>query len=746
MRAPVRVKAATCVAALQSFAFVVALFATSAVLADGMIILPRPEPRLPVPTPFPLSIRYHRVEVDINDAVARTSVDQEFYNPTHARLEGFYIFPLPAGAVISDFSMEIDGKLTKAELLDASKARGIYEDIVRSMRDPALLEYIGKGAFKVRIFPIEPRSTKRVKLSYSEVVRADGGLHAYTYPLNTEKFSSTPLDDVSIRVNLETDRGLKTIFSPTHEVEIRRKSNNAAVVGFEERRTRPDKDFTLYYSTDDKGVGLSVLTHRPANEDGYFLLTVTPSYTDGKVIPKDLTFVVDTSGSMAGAKMEQARRALAFCLKNLNANDRFEIVRFSTEAEALFEELVPATRENVARAQKYVEGLEPIGGTNSEEALTLALKANAGPSSRPKVVIFITDGKPTIGETNEDRLVKKVTDANAAQMRVFTFGVGDDLNTHFLDKLTEATRAARTYVTEKEDLELPVSSFIEKIKSPVMVDVAIEYGSGIRAAQTYPRSLPDLFKGSQLVVFGRYSGTGGTITLKGTVDGQRVTMPYTASFPSRIDANEVIPPLWAAQRIGYLLDEIRLNGEDKELVDEATKLARRFGIVTPYTSYLIMEDERRRVAANTLRPEHQTLNAAAPKLRARMEGEWSSIGQKAGAPSVQASREVEALKNAANDAQMKQGVERMTYVDEAGKTQNLAAQTKNIQGRAVYQAGANWIDSRVQSVKNAKAKRIQFASAEYFALLDKEPLAAPFLALGRNVQFAVRDEVYEIFE
>lgn len=720
------------------------LAAAPALFGHGIIILPRPEP--PLPTPFPLAVKYHRVDVKIADGVARTSVDQEFYNPTHARLEGYYIFPLPAGAVISDFAMEIDGKLTKAELLDAAKARAIYEDIVRNLRDPALLEHIGKGAFKVRIFPIEPRSTKRVKLSYSEVIRADNGLHAYTYPLNTEKFSSAPLDDVSIRVDLETDRGLKTIFSPTHDVEVRRKGDKAAVIGFEAKKTTPGKDFTLYYSNDDKGIGLSVLSHRPAGEDGYFLLTLTPAYTTtSRVQAKDLTFVLDTSGSMSGEKMGQAKRALAFCLKNLNANDRFEIVRFSTEAEGLFEELVAATRENVAKALAFVEKLEPAGGTNSEEALTLALKTNAGASSRPKVVIFITDGRPTIGETDEDRLVKKVKDANAAQMRIFTFGVGADLNTHFLDKLTEVTRAARTYVGETEDLELPVSTFFERIKSPVMTDVAIEFGDGIRPSKTYPRALPDLFKGSQLLILGRYSGTGGTVTLKGTVDGQRVTIPYTASFPSRLDVNDVIPPLWAAQRIGYLLDEIRLHGEDKELVDEVTRLARRYGVVTPYTSYLILEDERRRVAANVLRPEHQTLNAT-PRIAAAMKDEYSAMTAEAGAPSVQASREVEALKNAQNDAQMKQGAARMTYVDSEGKTQNLAAQTKNVHGRAVYQSGNNWVDSQVQGVKNAKVRRIQFASAEYFDLLRSEPQAAAFLALGRNVQFAIGERVYEVFE
>lgn len=708
----------------------------SALFADGFIMIPpRPEPRLPrvLPTPFPLSVKYHRVNVDIKGSLARTSVDQEFVNPTGMRLEGTYIFPLPAGAVISDFSMEIDGKLTRAELLDAGKARAIYEDIVRSMRDPALLEYIGNGAFKVRIFPIEPRSTKRVKLSYSEVIRQDSGLSSYTYPLNTEKFSAAPLDDVAIRVNIESDRGLKTIFCPTHEVEIRRKGNKSATVGFEAKQTKPDKDFTLFFSTDDKGVGLSVLTHREPGEDGYFLLTVTPAYdTSAPVLPKDVTFVVDTSGSMAGAKMDQAKRALRFCLANLNAEDRFEIVRFSTEAEAMFGALRTATRSNVLFAQNFVDDLEPIGGTNSEEALTLALKTNAGnDSSRPKVVIFMTDGKPTIGETNEDQLVKRVRDANARHVRVFTFGIGDDLNTHFLDKLTEATRAARTYVTEKEDLEIPVSNFFEKIKSPVLVDVGIQYGTGIKAARTYPRDLPDLFKGSQLVVLGRYTGSGDSVMLTGTVDGKKVSFVYPASFGTR-DTNEHIPPLWAAQRIGYLLDEIRLRGQERELVDEVTTLARRHGIITPYTSYLVMEDERHRVAR-----ENHTFAAPPPPLSARMKGDYDAMSAKAGAPSVQASREVEALKNAQNVAQTKQGTERM------GK---LAANTKNIQGRAVYQVGENWVDSNVQAVKNTNVQRIQFASAAYFDLLKKEPLSAAFLALGRNVRFALKNQIYEVFE
>lgn len=715
------------------------LIAASA-LADGMIVVPRPTPG----EAFPLAVRYHRVQVEIRDAVARTTVDQEFVNPTGGQLEGMYIFPLPAGAVISDFAMEIDGKATRAELLDAAKARGIYEDVLRRMRDPALLEYAGNGAFRVRIFPIEPRAGKRVRLSYSEALHRDGDFYAYTYSLNTEKFSSAPLEDVSIRADLRSSSGLKAIFCPTHDVEIRRQSEHAAVVGFEEKQTKPDADFTLYFSTNDGGVGLSVLAHRPPGEDGYFLLTATPSYAaSGPVLPKDLTFVVDTSGSMAGRKMAQAKRAVRYCLDHLNGNDRFEVIRFSTDSAALFGGLAPASAANVARAQGFVDGLQAIGGTNADEALALALRSNAAPAEtgRPRVVIFLTDGKPTIGETDEDRLIRRVRNAG---VRIFTFGVGDDLNTHFLDKLTVVTRAARTYVGDREDIELPVSLFYDKIRSPVLVDLAVAFGGGVNASQMVPRDLPDLFRGSQLMLFGRYSGTGDSVTLSGMVNGRRVSIPYKASFPARSDANPLIAPLWAAQRIGYLLDQIRLQGhEDAELVGEVTALARRFGIITPYTSYLIMEDERVHIGA-----ANQTLNAlpSSAQLNARMKGDYDAMKQKGGAPSVQASKEVNAMKNAMNNAQTKQGASRMGYRDAEGKMQNLAARAKNVQGRAVYQVGSNWVDSAAAAAKSQSVRRIRFASADYFAFMARQPQAAQFLALGWNVRFVLEGQIYEVHE
>jgi Ca-activated chloride channel family protein len=264
-------------------------------------VVPAP-PREIIRTPFPLEVKYHRVNVDIKDQSAVTNIDQEFYNPTNARLEGYYIFPIPEGAVIKKFTMFINGTETEAELLDAKKARQIYEDIVRKSLDPALLEYQGRGIFKVRIFPIEPRSSKRVKIAYTQILEKDNGTIEYIYPLNTEKFSSKPLKDVSIKVDINSSDSLKNIYCTSHETEIIRKSDNHAVASFEQKDTKPDTDFNLYYSTDKSKIGLSVLGYKEAGKDGYFFLSASPGIdsAESEVNEKDITFVLDVSGSMAG--------------------------------------------------------------------------------------------------------------------------------------------------------------------------------------------------------------------------------------------------------------------------------------------------------------------------------------------------------------------------------------------------------------------------------------------------------------
>jgi Ca-activated chloride channel homolog len=722
------------------------------VRADGFIVVERPFLIPPGHFPFaPLEVSSHHVDVKIDGQVAVTSIDQEFYNPNDQRLEGIYMFPVPKGAHIDKFSMEIGGKMVDAELLRADKARQIYEDIVRKMRDPALLEYAGRDLFRARIFPIEPRSRKPIKISYTELLRSDAGTVTYSYALSTEKFSARPIKSLSLKVEVKTEQPLASIYSPSHKVEIRRDGPNRAVIGYESKDEKPDTDFQLVYSSEKRDIGLSLITHKSGGEDGYFLLLAAPTVAkETKPAPKDVVFVVDTSGSMAGAKLQQAKKALQFCVENLNTDDHFEIVRFSTEAESLFGKLTEADSEHRKRASNFIADLKPIGGTAIADALQTAFKARTEKSERPFVIIFLTDGLPTVGTRNPDEIVADVKKPGDA--RIFSFGIGSDVNTQLLDQIAEGTRAFSQYVLENEDLEVKVSNFYTRIKEPVLTNVRLEFGGGVRTSKLYPAQLPDLFKGDQLVLTGRYSGSGEVeAKLTGMANGREQTFTYKVKFND--SSNDYVARLWATRRVGFLLDEIRIHGETTELRDEATDLARRYGIVTPYTAYLIVEDEDRRRVPTADR-SMQSMSADAP-ARAEVSKAWDGFKEKKdGADAVANARSQNAFKFAEQSgASINYGAAESlrgftlnapSAPAESDRLTQYTRQSKFVNGRAFFQNGKQWIDANAQNA--TKRQHLQFNSEAYFDLLKQHPEAAPWMALGQNVLLALDDTVYEITE
>jgi Ca-activated chloride channel homolog len=725
------------------------LFLSSFAFPDGFIIV-NPQTSVSMTDPFPLEVRYHYVDVAVKDQLAETRVDQIFYNPGSSNLEGTYIFPVPKGSAIKKFSMMINGNEVQAEFLDAKKARTVYEDIVRKLKDPAILEYSGEDMFSVRVFPIEPHSEKRITIYYDEVLNKDNGTYEYTYPLNTEKFSSKPLAEVRVNVKLESGDALSNIYCTTHNAEINRIDRNRATLSYTEKNTRPESDFTMYFNTSGSDIGISCLTYRePGEEYGYFLMNLNPSYVIKRsdIEAKDITFVLDTSGSMAEGKLDQAKKALLFCLTNLNENDGFDIIRFSTEAESLFGKMHNPDDANLKKAKAFVNGLKPTGGTNIEEALSLALKSGSS-GSRPSMIIFITDGKPTIGETEEDKLLKIINDANMLKTRIFTFGIGYDINTHLLDKMTEATRSYRSYIAPDEDIEIKISNFYMKVQSPVLTDLKLTFDNNFIAAKIYPKDLPDLFKGSSLNVLGMYKGKGKIkISLDGIMNKIAQKYQYEMNVPEDNGRNAIIASLWAARRIGYLLDQVRLHGEDRELTDEITMLAKKFGIITPYTSYLIIEDERKLTSQNIIREKDQIFsNNVKKQIEDKTKSEFNGMKDKSGETSIRSSREIQSLNDSKNIQETKQGESRMNYRDNAGNEKNLASQIRNINGRAVYQVEGTWIDSLIQKNTKLKVNVIRFASDEYFKLLLEKPETSGFLALGKNIRFVLDNRIYEIQE
>ncbi|NQT93511.1 MAG: VWA domain-containing protein [Lentisphaerae bacterium] len=739
-------------------ALALALVSASA-YADGLIVVHDPPHHVPGHFRFaPLEVVYHKVEVDIEGQVATTSIDQDFYNPNDRRMEGTYIFPLPEGAHIDTFVMDVNGKELPAELLPADKARALYEEIVRKARDPALLEYVGRGAFKVRIFPIEPKSHKRIKIRYTELLKSDTGLTEYVYPLNTEKFSSAPVKNVSVRVRIKTKDPLRTVYCPTHNAEVTWHGKNEAVVGFEETDSRPDTDFKVIFSRTPKPLGVDLLTFRDAGKDGYFLLLASPGHhKSAKVLPKDICFVIDTSGSMAEGKLDQAKKALRFCLANLNSNDGFEIIRFSTEAESFFGRIVESSDANIKKAAQFVKGLKPIGGTAMSEAIEKALDMQSnGRDGRPYLVVFLTDGLPTIGELKEEKIVDMAADKNRRLTRMFTFGIGSDVNTHLLDRLAADTRAISQYVTEEEDLEIKLSNFYRKIKDPILTDVELGMGeSNVRLTQLYPRHLPDVFNGDMLTVFGRYRGHGSAeLTIKGIMGGRKRDFRVDVEFARKRTRDAFIPRLWATRRVGWLLDEIRRNGESKELKDEVTALAREFGIITPYTAYLILEDEAKRdvpVARRNFRELENDEVSAREVARSALSWDMEAQSEeyRSGNQAVDNAMSLQKLKGSRN---VQQSVWKRGLAKSGGKTRergyrssrNYAGQVRIVKNRAFYQNGSQWVDSTAQALPQLKNRTITFGSKDYFALLRKHPEAGQWLALGIEVDVVLEGVLYQV--
>jgi len=544
----------------------------------------------------PLAIKYLRVDTTIDNQVATTRIVQEFQNSTGRDLECTYIFPLPEGAAIRDFAMYIGGKRMKGELLEKDRARQVFEEIVRRMKDPGLLEYIDCQVLRMRIYPVPANGTQKVELEYTEVVPMDEGLAEYVFPLRTGDRASRTLEDFTVAVRIKSDVPLKSVYSPTHEVGVSRPSDHEAVAGVETKAALLDKDFHLFYAVGKKDFGLNLMTYRPdPKEPGMFLILLSPGSETGadQRVPRDLLFVLDTSGSMKGEKIEQAKKALKFCIEKLEPQDRFAIVQFSTVAQAFPDagKWADASAESKARAAAWIDSFEAAGGTNIGEALDLALGLPLE-DARPATVLFLTDGRPTVNVTDIEALSQKAKEKNKRNLRFFTFGVGDDVNTKLLDRLSGETGGLPEYIRPDEPIDGKVTRLFVKMIHPVLVNLELEI-PGVKVTEMYPRPLPDLFRGSQLVLVGSYTGSGDSvIRLKGKVQKKAEEFVYEGTFPEKAVDRSFIGPLFAHRKIGYLLDEIRLHGESQELRDEVVRLSLKYGIETPYTSYLVLESEQ----------------------------------------------------------------------------------------------------------------------------------------------------------
>ncbi|HEY4235277.1 MAG TPA: VIT domain-containing protein, partial [Lacipirellulaceae bacterium] len=604
-------------------ALAAALSIATSVTAQGLLIDVRPEYHIRLPRPIirsmpqPAStykIDALEVSAKLSDQIAHVQVSQTFENTGGQPMETAFVFPLPYDGAIDQLTLLVDGKEYQAKLLSKEDARHRYEEIVRKNRDPALLEWVGTGMFETSVFPIPPGAKRTVTLRYSQLCRQSHGLTDFLFPLSTAKYTAGPVDKLSFHITIDSTAPIKNVYSATHAVKIERPDKSHAVVTYDATKIVPGDDFRLMFDSGDGAVGASVISYRPkTGEDGYFLLLASPEIKSADTAPvaKTVVFAVDRSGSMSGKKIEQAKGALKFVLNNLHDGDLFNIVAYDSAIETFRPELQKFSDETRAAALSFVDGLYAGGSTNIDGALHRALDLLTD-SSRPNYVIFLTDGLPTDGATDESTIEKNSKETNHVRARLFAFGVGFDVNSHLLDKLARANFGQSEYVRPNEDIAAAVSKLYGRIGTPVMTDVSIAFAplgavakEGLGINRAYPSGPFDLFAGDQAVVVGRYHNSGeAKVVLSGTVGDQKRSFDFPTELVGKSDddTNAFVAKLWATRRIGDIIDELDLKGRNEELVNELVALATEHGILTPYTSFLADETSSvRRVTENRLR-------------------------------------------------------------------------------------------------------------------------------------------------
>jgi Ca-activated chloride channel family protein len=725
------------------------LAGAAAANAQGVIVPGRcercPQPPRPVTLPRSLPIKSINIETKINGQVATTHLEQIFRNDTGATLEGTYLFPIPESASIVEFAIWDGNNRLVGEVRSREEARRIYDEIVRRQRDPGLLEYAGKDLFQASIYPIPPHSDKKLELTYTQVLQAESGTVSYRYPLGTGRQMAT-IGTVSGRVEIDSKEPIRNVYSPSHDIALAHHGSKNARLSFEVKAGREPQDFQLFYALSRDDFGLSLLTHRQAGKDGYFLLMLSPKdeLTEQEYAAKDIVFVFDTSGSMADAgKMEKARAALLFGIRSLRPDDRFNVVSFAGEERLMETNLIAADARGLARGEAFAKSLRATGGTNINDSLRASLR-QFQPSGRPQMVVFMTDGLPTVSETNVDRIVENVRRERPNGVRIFTFGVGYDVNTTLLDRIASENSGRADYVEPKEDIEIKVSSFFAKVNYPVLTDLKLDMG-GVNTDLLYPRDMPDLFKGAQITLIGRYSNERDLenirLRLSGKTGREVRTFNYEQlRFPLREDENDFLPRLWATRRVGWLMEQIRSNGEQKELRDEIVDLGTRYGIVTPYTSYLALEANF--AAADMATPGR--LNNAV------IDGQ-GSVGGNVGpqnAPSSAQPPPKEAAKATTGALAVRESKraraqqEVVSVKDDEGDSSSSAV--RRVAGKTFYLRNGVWTDSEFATDKRMPETTVTFSTDDYFALLKREPRLAEFFALGEQVVVVIDGHVYRV--
>jgi Ca-activated chloride channel family protein len=716
------------------------------------------------------------VRVTVADRVLQYEVEERFVNRGGRVGEADYLFPLPKGGAFQDLKLSIDGKLIAGEILPADRARGIYEEIVRRQRDPALVEWMGRGLLRTRIFPIAPGEERRVVVRFQAVAEREGDAVRVDYFAGSEaargsRFAGregvladpprSPRSEhreprTSFTLAYPDDGTYGSPYSPTHSL---RSSGRGSTRVVEVQGDASDVTILLPLRL-ARAASITVISHAPGREDGFALIRLTPPAGRARATPRDVTFVVDVSGSMAGDKLRQAKAAGKQMLETLRPGDRFRIIDFATDVRTFRDDFVAATRANLAEARRYLDSLESQGGTNIEGALREALGApvrddrldelDAG--ARLPVVLFVTDGEASVGERDTEALAAQAG-ARRGRTRIFTFGLGADVNVALIERLALEGHGTAQFVRPAESVERMVGIVASRLTDPLVTDVRVR-AEGTRLSRMHPAGPIDIFSGQDLVVFARYEGSGrATIRFDGRTPGGPVSWRQVVDLPERERGNLFVPRLWATQRIGYLSAERRRNGGSSETDAEIRELGERFGIPTEFSSYLVLEpgmvmaegriDQTR---AGRIGAGARDVVGATSAPGAVRAGRPGSRTEALAAPAMPEERErsFEAAKVAVAQRAATSLSEADAASGELASGNGGAGTVRRVAARLFVQRDGVWVDAGYR--EGMRIVKIKAFSAAYFAVIDRLPELRPALAVGDRAIIAGRSAAIEVGE
>jgi len=726
--------------------------ALPAVAGAQGIIIPRCRPEIEcLPAGQQVVRTRSEIRVEMRDRVLRYEVEERFVNRGGLIGEADYVFPLPKGAAFRDLKLSIDGELVSGETMSATEARRIYEEIVRRQRDPALVEWMGHGMLRTRIFPIQPGEERRVVVRYESVaeregdaVRVDyfrgsdpGNTRTQPWPSETRGGSRTERARTRFLLTYRSGGELGEPYSPTHELDVQREGATRRV-----EITDGGPDITVLVALRrTAAASVALLPHAVRDEPGYALITVTPpAEVASQRLPRDVTFVIDVSGSMSGRKLEQAKAAGRQLLRTLGERDRFRLIDFSTDVRSFRDDYVFATEANLRAALRYLDDLDATGSTNISGALEEALRSRGGErttengerasaDSRLSLLLFMTDGAPTVGERDPAAIAARAA-RQRGETRVFSFGVGADLNVGLIEQLALEGHGTAHFVRPDENVERVVELVATRLRAPLLTDVrvSIEGAGDVRLSRTYPSGAQDIFAGQDLVLLARYEGSGpASVVVRGRAGGREVRWATLRNFPADERENAFVPRLWATQRIGWLAAEKRRNGGSPEIDDEIRRLGERFGIPTEFTSYLVLE------------PGMVASQRRIGPARGRGDAGLGAAGQAAGAPAP-AVQQFEAARAASEQRAAKS----VAAADMAAGVGGSDTETKRAGARLFRREADRWVDLRVKP--ELPVYKVKAYSRSYFTLVEKLPELREALAVGEKVTVAGRTVAIEIVD